>query len=100
MSDKEPVKINDAVAKAMEVILGEVTAIGRDRREALVATILDRLANEHRTKQQAFWDIILKVQIQYADFGHDLRNDAAVKLAGLVKKTATENNLDYGLPFI
>lgn len=91
---------NQEVQDAMNVILRELNYMGRDRHEAIIATILECLRREHRTIQQKFWDAILKTQIQYAEFGHDLRNEAAVKLAGVVKEAATKNKFDYGLPCI
>ena len=43
---------------------------------------------------------MLLAQIGYADSRHDLRNEAAVHLAEVVKEAATKNNMDMGLPYI
>jgi hypothetical protein len=66
----------------------------------LAEVIWDTVSREHRTIQQCFWSIMLKTQMKYADNQSDLRNEASVKLAGLVKETATKANMDYGLPLI
>jgi hypothetical protein len=86
-------KIQDAI----QVILDSVNG---GNQENIAQEIFDVIRYDHRTLQQAFWSTMLKAQIKYADCDHDLRNESAVKLAGLVKETAIKNNLDMGLPRI
>ena len=88
---------NEEVVRAVQTITNAVNRIGRTNVDKSISEALRR---EHRTLQQGFWNAILKVQIAYADAGHDLRNEQAVKLAGAVKELARANNWDMGLPLI
>ena len=89
--------MNTKVKEAIQTILDELN--GGNQREIAIA-ILDTVRSEHRTLQQAFWSTMLKAQMGYADSRHDLRNEDAVRLAGLVKQLAINNNMDMGLRYI
>jgi len=91
------VKTNQKVVDALKVILSEMN--GGDKKE-IAASISEVIRCEHRTIQQNFWGVMLKVQMAYAENPFDLRNEASVELAKLVKKVAAENNMDMGLPYI
>ena len=89
--------MNSKISDAIDTIMREIS--GRNQRD-IAAIIHNVVSNDHRTNQQKFWSAMMLAQIMYADNASDLRNDAAVQLAKLVKDTATENNLDMGLPYI
>lgn len=89
--------MNKKVQEAVETILRELN--GGNRSE-IATTILFTVRQDHRTLQQLFWNVMLKAQIGYADSQYDPRNEAAVKLAGIVKEAATKANMDMGLPYI
>ena len=89
--------MNANVKAAIETILRE--ANGGNQKE-IALTIVDTVRSDHRTLQESFWSVMLLAQIMYADSRYDLRNEAAVKLAGLVKQLSIDNNMDMGLPRI
>ena len=89
--------MNAKVKAAVQTILDE--ANGGNQKDIALA-IVDTVRSDHRTLQESFWSAMLLAQIMYADSRHDLRNEAAVKLAGLVKQLAIDNNMDMGLPRI
>lgn len=89
--------MNAKVKEAIETISRE---LNRGDIKDIALTIVDTVRNDHRTLQEYFWSAMLLAQIAYADSRHDLRNEAAVKLAGLVKQLAIDNNMDMGLPRI
>jgi hypothetical protein len=89
---------NQKVVDAVNTILRELN--GGNKNE-IVASIFETLSVEHRTIQQLFWGVMLKVQISYyANIPFDQRNEASVKLAKLVREVAIKNNLDTGLPYV
>ena len=114
-------KINPAVEAAVKALLNETNAMGSDRQADVAFTICETVKGDHRTLQQAFWSVLLKAQILYANAHHDGRNEDAIKLARGVKNAdarwnlqnqsdvqitqgikdvATELNFDLGLRFI
>jgi hypothetical protein len=89
--------MNAKIKEAIETISRELNG-GNHKDIAL--TIVDTVRADHRTLQEYFWSVMLLAQIMYADSRYDLRNEAAVKLAGLVKQLAIDNDMDMGLPRI
>lgn len=85
------------VAEAVKTIMG---ALNGGNRKEIATVIHETVSRDHRTLQQNFWAVMLDVQMQYADNRSDLRNEASVKLANLVKQVAIENNMDLGLPYV
>ena len=51
----------------------------------IVEGIVDGLRCEHRTLQADFWRAIQLAAIQYSEFNHDLRNQAAVEMCKNIK---------------
>ena len=88
---------NPVVVEAVRTIIQELNG---GNRKLAAKSIYEAVRTDHRTLQQAFWSAILLAQIEYADNASDLRNEQAVKLAQMVRKAATEQNMDMGLPFI
>jgi hypothetical protein len=59
-----------------------------------------RLSREHRTLQQNFWRMMIKVIEKYADSEwYDARNEASVQMCRVLK-TALENNYFLDLPTV
>ena len=63
-------------------------------RGAVSAAIINHLESEHRTIEQGFFAEIKKVCAAYKDFGHDLRNESAVRFAQKVSE------IEEYMPFI
>lgn len=86
------------VKAAIQVLLDELNNISSQGRKHVTDVILETVTREHRKLQQSFWSALLLAQIEYANASHDLRNDAAVKLAQAIKEMAEKKNFDMGLP--
>lgn len=84
-------RVQDAISVLMDELNSSATRV-------VAKAVLDRVCREHRTLQQSFWNMMLNVQMNYADASFDLRNEQAVKLAQAVDKLALANNWDLGLP--
>ena len=91
--------MNAKVKEAIEVIMQEINDISSAKQTDVALTIVDTVRNQHRTQQEDFWTAMLRAQIMYADSRYDLRNEAAVNWAKLVKEVVA-NNMDMGLPRI
>jgi hypothetical protein len=90
--EQDKVDVNVAVQTILDALNG-------GNQKDLAAVVYDTVSREHRTLQQCFWSMMLQAQIKYADNSSDLRNEASVKLANVVKAAATANNFDMGLPY-
>ena len=91
---------NERQDKITHAAIALMDAIGGRNQNEAADAILDVIENDHRSRQQTFWSVLLRVQTAYAANTFDDRNEAAVQLANKVKELAKENNWDLGLPRI
>jgi hypothetical protein len=56
------------------------------REDKVAKAIADKLAREHRTLQQGVVRVLAGVLVHYAGHSYDGRNEAAVRMCGLIHK--------------
>ena len=84
---------------AMDRILGLMYYGSGD--EAISDAMYDVLTHNHRTCQQRFVSNIVQVLLRYADEHHDIRNEAAVRLCGIIRAAVERSRYwgQRGLPY-
>jgi len=84
---------------AMDRILGLMYYGSGD--EAISDAMYDVLIHNHRTVQQRFISNVVRMLLRYADEHHDLRNEAAVKLCGIIRAAVERSRYwgPRGLPY-
>jgi hypothetical protein len=91
---KEETKV--AVAKLMDAL--NVMGTKKD----IVEGMIEELQCTHRTVQQNFCRVMLDVMKKYAEFRHDLRNEASVEVCKFITEQLIkeENQSKTYLPFV
>ena len=89
MSDKTRAEMTK---EAMQTLIDTTNCMCSERE--MVDGMLEALVGSHRTLQQSFFRIFVKMAEQYADANFDLRNEASVEFAKQIKE------IDPHFPFV